>query len=269
MGQALALFHRIREDQLVHVDGEPRMNEEGPMLFARRVANRLGRPLGINPFPRAFPNPTTSAIAARADVFDSIYQSNFWGSGESRSGVGSERDFSGAYLARLRLLLEKRSLRRLFDAPCGDLNWSAALTSDPAVDYAGGDISASLIADLQRRFPRVDLRVFDICTDPFPDADVWHCRDCLFHLPLADIRSAFENFARSSIPFALLTTHRARWLHRNLDVPLGGFRFLDLERAPIGLGEAEEYLPDYRKGSDFPRYVGLWPRDAIAKAFRR
>ena len=243
--------------------------EDEPMLLARRVANRIGRPFGINPFPRAFPNPTTATIADRAGVFDSIYRSNFWGSDESRSGVGSERDFSAAYLARLRALIHGRGLRRVFDAPCGDLNWSLALARDPGIEYKGGDISASLIADLQQQFADIDLGVFDICTDPFPEADVWHCRDCLFHLPFTDIRRAFENFLSSSTPFALLTTHRARWLHRNLDVPLGGFRFLDLERKPIGLAAADEYLPDYRKGSDFPRYVGLWSRGAIAQAFPR
>lgn len=241
-------------------------NAAGPVMLAKRVVNRVGRPFGINPFPRAFPNPTTAQIVDRADVFDSIYRSNFWASGESRSGVGSEVEFSAAYLARLRALTEERGLKRLFDAPCGDLNWSIGLAREPGVSYAGGDISASLIADLRQQYPEVELRVFDICSDPFPDADVWHCRDCLFHLPFADIRRAFENFARSSIPYALLTTHRARWLHRNLDVSLGGFRFLDLERPPIGLARADEYLPDYRKGSDFPRFVGLWSRAAIVKA---
>lgn len=241
-------------------------NVTGPVMLTKRILNRIGRPLGINPFPRAFPNPNTAQISERAEVFDSIYRSNFWGSGESRSGVGSEVDFSKAYLARLRALIEKRGLKRLFDAPCGDLNWSVGLARDPGVAYAGGDISASLIADLRQQHPEIDLTVFDICTDPFPEADVWHCRDCLFHLPFADIRRAFKNFARSSIPYALLTTHRARWLHRNLDVPLGGFRFLDLRRPPIGLATAEQYLPDYRKWSDFPRYVGLWSRTAITEA---
>ncbi len=236
-----------------------------PMMFVKRLVNRFGRPLGINPFPRAFPNPTTAQILERAEVFDSIYQSNFWGSGESRSGVGSEVNFSKSYLARLQVLVVARRLRRLFDAPCGDLNWSIGLARDPEVDYVGGDISAALIADLRKIHPDVPLRVFDICSDAFPDADVWHCRDCLFHLPFADIRRALKNFSRSSIPYALLTTHRARWLHRNLDVPIGGFRFLDLERSPVGLPPAEEYLPDYRKGTEFPRYVGLWSRAAIAE----
>ena len=243
--------------------------EEESMLFAKRVANRIGRPLGINPFPRAFANPSTSVIADPADVFDSIYHSNFWGPGESRSGVGSERDGSATYLARLRTLIYHRGMQRVFDAPCGDLNWSLTLARDSAIDYVGGDISPTLIADLRMQFPQLELGVFDICTDPFPDADVWHCRDCLFHLPFSAIDRAFENFVRSSIPYVLLTTHRARWLHRNLDVPLGGFRFLDLERAPIGLANADEYLQDYRKGTDFPRFVGLWKREAISDAFRR
>lgn len=241
-------------------------NAAGPAMLAKRIVNRLCRPFGINPFPRAFPNATTAQITDRADVFDSIYRSNFWGSDESRSGVGSEVDFSMAYLARLRALIGERGLTRMFDAPCGDLNWSIGLARDPGVAYVGGDISASLIADLRPKYPEVELTAFDICTDPFPEADVWQCRDCLFHLPFADIKRALENFARSSIPYALLTTHRARWLHRNLDVSLGGFRFLDLERPPIGLAAAEAYLPDYRKGSDFPRYVGLWSRAAIAEA---
>ena len=129
------------------------MNEDkatGPVMLVKRIVNRLGRPFGINPFPRAFANPTTEQLSERAEVFDSIYRSNFWGSGESRSGVGSEIDFSMAYLARLRALIADRALRRLFDAPCGDLNWSIDLARDPAVAYAGGDISASLIADLRK-----------------------------------------------------------------------------------------------------------------------
>lgn len=238
----------------------------GPALLAKRIFNRLGRPFGINPFPRAFPNPTTAQIAGRADVFDNIYRSNFWASGESRSGVGSEVNFSKAYLGRLRAVIRKCGLKRVFDAPCGDLNWSIDLAREADIAYVGGDISPSLITDLRRRHPEVDLRIFDICIETFPEADVWHCRDCLFHLPFADIRRAFENFARSSIPYALLTTHRARLLHRNLDVSLGGFRFLDLERPPICLPRADLYLSDFRKGLDFPRYVGLWGREAIAEA---
>ena len=238
----------------------------GPALLAKRIVNRVGRPLGINPFPRAFANAGADGSTDRAAVFERIYQSNFWGSAESRSGVGSEGEFSRAYAVRLRALIEQHGFKRIFDAPCGDLNWMVDIARDPAIDYAGGDISPGLVGELHRHYPDVGISLFDICVDAFPAADLWHCRDCLFHLPFADIHRALRNFVKSGIPFALLTTHRARWLHRNLDVPLGGFRFLDLERAPIGLPPAESYIPDYRKGSDFPRYVGLWPRDVISEA---
>ncbi len=238
-------------------------------LLMMRAANRLGRPFGVNPFPRAFPNPLTTDLGDRSQIFDRIFTSNFWGSDESRSGVGSEQEAAAAYLVRLRALLTERGLKRMFDAPCGDLNWIAGLARDSAMAYAGGDISAALVASLKSRFGDLDVRQFDICTDDFPAADAWHCRDCLFHLPFADIRMALERFACSTIPYALLTTHKAWLLHRNLDVEPGGFRYLDLERPPIGLPPAGLYLKDYRLGRDFPRFVGLWRREAIAAALDR
>lgn len=242
------------------------MREAGGLrLLAIRAANAIGKPFGIDPFPRAFPIGHAEGCADRSAVFDRLYRINFWASGESRSGPGSEARFAGGYRQSLRECLLEIGARRLFDAPCGDLNWILPLARDPALEYAGGDVSASLIADLKQRHPDLALSVFDICTDEFPEADVWHCRDCLFHLPFGDIRRALENFAQSSIPKALLTTHRAR-LHRNLDVPAGGFRYLDLERPPFSLPGPERYLKDYRLGLDFPRYVGLWRREAIARA---
>jgi hypothetical protein len=47
---------------------------------------------------------------------------------------------------------------------------------------------------------------FDITRDPFPASDVWHCRDCLFHLSFLDIAKALTNFQASAIPYALLTS---------------------------------------------------------------
>jgi hypothetical protein len=240
-------------------------NQVDVRLLAVRLANLIGKPFGIDPFPRAFPNPTTGDLDLREDIFNRIYESNFWSSPESRSGVGSEGTFAAQYRRKLKALLDKRRLTRMFDAPCGDLNWISALANQPDFDYQGGDISPSLIIALQSRFPDINVQRFDICADPFPAAEVWHCRDCLFHLSFDDIHKALANFAVSEIPFALITTHKAR-IHKNLDVETGGFRYLDLERAPVGLPEADTYIKDFRLGSDFPRYVGLWRREAIAAA---
>lgn len=239
------------------------------VLLFKRVVNRLGRPFGMNPFPRAFPNPIEGRAGSAAEVFNEISRMNFWGSGESLSGLGSEIAFTQAYRAGLARCLTDRGIGSIFDAPCGDLNWMSVFLSEHPVIYAGGDISSEVIARARATHPGRDLRVFDIPADPFPEADLWHCRDCLFHLPFDAIRQALANFAASGIGHALITSHRARLLHRNLDVGFGGFRFLDLERAPFFLPPPLERIPDYRRGHDFPRYVCLWSRDQIADAAAR
>ena len=48
---------------------------------------------------------------------------------------------------------------------------------------------------------------FDIAADVFPDADLWFCRDCLFHLPTPAALAALRGFARSRIGFVMTTTH--------------------------------------------------------------
>lgn len=236
------------------------------MKLAKRVLNRLGRPIGVNPFPRAFPNPIADYSGSPAAIFDEIHRTNFWGSGESHSGLGSELAFTSAYRQGLARCLDGRGIRSLFDAPCGDLNWMSVFLTEHSVEYKGGDISADVIARAQATHPGRDLRLFDITTDPFPEADAWHSRDCLFHLPFDAIHQGLANFAASRIRYALITSHRARLLHRNLDVGFGGFRFLDLERAPFFLPPPVERILDYRRGYDFPRYVCLWSREQIAQA---
>lgn len=235
-------------------------------LFGKRIVNRLGHPIGINPFPRSFPNPIAARSSDPSFVFDEIYQQNYWGSEESRSGVGSESLATSGYASRLLKLLTHYDLRRVFDAPCGDLNWMVHVIRRGQLQYIGGDISSAVIEDASRTYPDVDLRVFDIISSSFPDADVWHCRDCLFHLPFESIRKTIENYLDSSIPYAMLTSHRSWLLHKNLDVDFGGFRLLDLERAPLDFPAPVARVRDFAIGRDFPRYVGLWRRDQIARA---
>lgn len=239
------------------------------MMLAKRVLNRLGRPFGVNPFPRAFPNPIEKHAGSAAEVFNQVSRVNFWGSDESRSGLGSELAFTQAYRAGLARCLTDHGIGSIFDAPCGDLNWMSVFLSENSVTYAGGDISTEVIAHASAAHPDHDLRVFDIIADPFPKVDLWHCRDCLFHLPFEAIRKALANFAGSGIKHTLITSHRARLLHRNLDVGFGGFRFLDLEREPFFLPAPLARIPDYRRGHDFPRYVCLWSRDQITGAVER
>ncbi len=236
-------------------------------LGVRRVVNIFGRAFGINPFPRLFEY--GMAALNRASAFEEIYQKNFWGSPESRSGVGSELKATRRYRAALAKLMRERRFQSIFDAPCGDLNWMPSVLAQVPLAYQGGDICATLVSNLERQHPALAIRQFDLCRDAFPKADLWHCRDCFFHLPFADIFAAFEQFIASEIPYMLLTTHRARWLHRNLDISSVGFRFIDFERAPFSFPKPLALLPDFRRGVDFPRYVALWSREAVCDALAK
>jgi SAM-dependent methyltransferase len=234
--------------------------------LAQRLLNRIGRPLGIAPFPIAW-DPPEDASDDRSVTFDTIFHENWWNSRESVSGRGSELRQTTKYRHALIEFLLRNRFTSMFDAPCGDLNWMREVLPAVPIRYIGGDISNAVLTVARSRCPSLDLRLFDICADRFPDADVWHCRDALLHLSFADIWAALGNAARSEIKFALLTTHRGRLL-RNLDIRTGGVRPLDLERAPFNLPSPVEYLQD-SSGLGFPRAVGVWPIDVVRKVVAR
>ncbi|WP_395623764.1 class I SAM-dependent methyltransferase [Sphingomonas daechungensis] len=228
-------------------------------------ADRLTRPFGLSLI--SFTSlgalaPPETANNARSR-FEGIASGNLWGSAESLSGIGSEVERTSDYRRLLIELVTDRGFKTIFDAPCGDMNWMPLALEAMPVSYIGGDISPSLIELNRRRFPKLSFVEFDITKDPFPPADVWHCRDCLFHLSYRDIELALRNFAASNVPYALITNHRG--LIRNADIESGGWRYLDLLAAPFRLPPPEAELKDYRFG-DLPRFVGLWSRERILKA---
>jgi hypothetical protein len=235
---------------------------KGGSMF-RRAVNRLGRSFGMMPFPMRFSNHLRSA-GRRGRVFDEIYSVNYWGSGESPSGPGSELRRTAQYRVGLVDLLRRWNVQAMFDAPCGDLNWMRLVLDEWPMRYEGADISERALAEATARCPGVNVRRMDICVDPFPEAEIWHCRDALFHLSFADIWLAFQNASRSGIRHVLLTTNKATLL-RNVDIETGGMRYLDLERPPFNLPKAIEYIRDFRAG-EFPRYVGLWPIAALSES---
>lgn len=229
------------------------------------AADRVTRPFGLSliSFTRLGAVPPEPAGDSSRSKFDEIAQGNLWGSPESLSGAGSEIKRTALYRENLVSLVKQRDFKSMFDAPCGDLNWMHLALRQLKMDYLGGDISPSLVELNRSRFPDLSFVELDITKDTFPDADIWHCRDCLFHLSYADIDLALRNFARSDIRYALITNHRG--LIRNVDIETGGWRYIDLRSAPFNLPAPEAVLDDYSFG-DLPRYVGLWSREQIKVA---
>lgn len=228
------------------------------------VADRALRPLGVSllSFTRFGVYVPSAKGETPQERFDDIAKQSVWQFGESLSGGGSELDQSAPYRTCLIKFIRERRVKFMFDAPCGDLHWMRHVLDQVDIAYAGGDISPHIVELNRTRFPDLSFDVFDITKDRFPEAEVWHCRDCLFHLSYADIRSALRNFAESDIPYALITSHQG--IVRNLDIESGGWRYLNLTRAPFNFPAPEVVLKDYRPG-DLPQIVGMWSRKTIAR----
>jgi hypothetical protein len=110
---------------------------------------------------------------------------------------------------------------------------------------------------------RYSFHTIDIVEEPLPNADLWLCRDLLFHLPNQDIRRVFRNFVAAGIPYILTTTYN--FPRKNDDVRPGGFRFINLRLPPFMLPPPLSWCPDF-VAPEPPRYLGLWSRDQVAAA---
>ncbi len=205
-----------------------------------------------------------------ATVFQSHAKANYWGNRESVSGDGSTLAYTHNLRQELAKFLRAFRVTSMFDAPCGDFNWMRAVDFPQNFDYLGGEIVAALVADNSARYAAPGRRFvpFDIAADVFPDADLWFCRDCLFHLPEASILAALTAFARSRIGFVMTTTHLNVAGFANADIAAGGFRLIDLYAPPYRLPREVLYrIADYV----FPypqRELCVWSRAQVAAALR-
>lgn len=238
------------------------------IMLARRVRDRLGPPFGVNAYPNTFPNRVAERFGPKAVVVDVFHDADVWGSGECHSGVGSELAFTENY-APASCLADHHRILSLFDIPCGDLSWMSLFLCGNSIAYAEGDLSAEVVARVRGTHPAQNQRDFEVISDPYPEAESWHCRDQLFHPFCETIQQALADFAAAGVGYALIISHRAHLLHRNLDVGFEGFCFADLERAHFSLPKPLERIPDFRWGRNFPRHVCHRSREQIVQVVTR
>jgi hypothetical protein len=203
------------------------------------------------------------------DRFTWIYKSNHWSSSESASGTGSTLSYTQNLRKELPKLLSTYSIKTIFDAPCGDFNWMKHMLSSVDVDYIGGDIVKPLIDKLSDAHgaEHVKFRHIDLTKDELPSADLMICRDCLFHLSYADIRSVLLNFVNSGIPYLLTTTHtNESQSFKNRDILTGDYRLIDLFSSPFNLPDAPLYRIDDWLHPDPERQMCLWSREQVSYA---
>jgi len=196
------------------------------------------------------------------DRFTHIYETNKWKNDESRSGIGSTAENTRNLRQELPQLIQNYVFETLLDAPCGDFNWFRIVERPAGLKYIGGEIVKGLVDNLEQTYgdTQTSFVHLDITRDPLPAADVWMCRDCLFHLSSDDIFAAMRNFLTSEIPYLLTSTHNN--CTENIEIPTGHFRLLNLEIPPYNFPEPLLYIEDRGEESE-PKNLGLWTRESL------
>lgn len=207
-------------------------------------------------------NQKLDLLKAGNNIFDYYYQNNTWGDSESVSGPGSTLAYTENIRTKIPELVEELGVFIILDSPCGDFNWFRAIEWNRSISYIGADIVKPLIDKNQLLYGDASKRFIslDITNDKLPQADLWLCRDCLFHLSYKDITIAIQNFLTSDIRYILTSNHQN--CTKNKDIATGSFRLLNLELPPFNLGKPIMVIDDWIEG--FPeRQLCLWERNTL------
>ncbi len=197
------------------------------------------------------------------DIFTYIYEQNRWGRRESASGPGSTLQHTENIRREIPHLIRQFNVLRLLDAPCGDYNWFRLVPRVNNFAYIGGDIVSAIVRNNQEAFGNATTEFIelDIITEAIPEADMWLCRDALFHFSDEQVFRTLANFLRSDIRYFLTTSYVEST--RNTDIPTGYFRPINLELPPFSLGTPITRIDDWTEGQPV-RKLCLWERSILA-----
>lgn len=205
------------------------------------------------------------------EKFNEIFIQNKWGSNESVSGPSSTIKRTINLRETLPKIFTDLSINKIFDAPCGDLNWMHLIIKETKIEYIGGDIVSPLVLNIKdkyRHLPNVEFCEIDLTKDEFPNADLMICRDFFFHLSYVDTKKVLINFLASNIPYILTTTHlNVNELNsnnkkfENKNISTGGWRYMDLFIKPYNFPQPTLRIVD--GGGD--REMCLFTKKQISK----
>lgn len=194
------------------------------------------------------------------EKFNEAFEKNIWGDSESVSGSGSTLAYTSSLRKTFPAIVAALECKIILDAPCGDYNWMKEINLGDVI-YIGGDIASILVKDLQSKYSSVDFRQMDITTSALPDADLWLCRDVLFHLSNADIQKVINNFKKSNIKY-FATSYYYNEVNFDFESGPRTYRPINLTKAPFNLPYPDYVLKDWVPG--WPqRWIGIWDRDQI------
>jgi SAM-dependent methyltransferase len=194
------------------------------------------------------------------EIFTRYYDENSWNGRESLSGPGSDSDQTKHLIPELQILLEDLSIKTMLDVPCGDFNWMKNVNLD-RIKYIGGDIVNKMIKVNNKRYGsnNIYFEVIDIVNDDLPRVDLIMVRDCFVHLTNNDIKSALNNIKNSNSKYILTTNFTWKSNKSNNDIPVGGWRRLNLQNSPFNLPFPKQIIIEGNTQShDRDKTMSLW-----------
>ncbi|MDP1663132.1 MAG: class I SAM-dependent methyltransferase [Phycisphaerales bacterium] len=196
------------------------------------------------------------------DAFTARYEyevSRPEGRKETVCGIGSTMEQTRVARETVARVVREYGIKSMLDAPCGDLNWMKHVPLD-GVRYTGGDVVQQMVDENRAKFAGTgrEFVLMNIIEDVPEAADLILCRDCLVHLPGADVKRALANFSASGSKYLLATTFPATSQNTDLRFP-GEWRAINLQAAPFLLPPplllVDEECPDDNGHS---KSLGLW-----------
>jgi SAM-dependent methyltransferase len=200
-------------------------------------------------------------MANREDIFTNIYNTHHWASRVSLSGAGSDLEETVVIRTELPRLIKSLGIKTMLDSPCGDFNWMKEL--DLPVQYTGMDVVHDMISLNNHLYgsEKVQFIFGDIVTDEIPKVDLILCRDCLAHLPFADIKAVIRRFKESGSTYLMATTFTE--CRSNQDGAVGGYRPINLQIGPFDLPAPKSFIDeqtqaDWVKSGPDKKKLGVW-----------
>ena len=101
-----------------------------------------------------------------SDVFNRVYDNNYWGNAESCSGNGSDLKQTAVIRVEIPKLIRDLGAKSMLDIPCGDFFWMQECKTG-AETYIGADVVPSMIRQLNERYGIANRRfeVLDLTED--------------------------------------------------------------------------------------------------------
>ena len=168
--------------------------------------------------------------------FSLIYNTNYWDDKESFSGPGSSLENTKNLRKQLPKILKKFKIKKILDAPCGDCNWIKFVVEKTKINYIGIDIVKKCIINNKSKFKNKNFKFkrLDITKDKLPKADLFICRDFMFHLSFKDNQKFLRNIKKLNAKYILLSNHAKGKENKilNIDIKSGDFRKINLFNSP-------------------------------------